>query len=351
MKEKFSNNSVYDTIIRLLIILLIITWCFMILLPFGNILLWTLILAIAMYPYHEKITKKFGGKPKLVSFLIVLSAFVIIFIPSWFLTNSLIEEVKIVKTSFDNEAFSIPPPSEQVKEWPLIGARVYDFWQDVSSNMEETIIKYQDQLKDIGKKLAKGILNSISAGFQILISFVLAAVLLVFGGIGEAIRKFFRKLAGNRGDEFADVTKDTINSVVKGVIGVASLMAVLYGIVFLLAGIPYAGILVLIIFVLAIFQVTGLIVALPVIFYLFAVRETVPAIVWTVIILVVGTADNIIRPYLLGKGAPVPMPVIFMGVIGGFMLSGFIGLFTGAIVMSLGYKLFTGWVNSNEGVK
>jgi predicted PurR-regulated permease PerM len=42
------------------------------------------------------------------------------------------------------------------------------------------------------------------------------------------------------------------------------------------------------------------------------------------------------------------MLVIFVGVIGGFIFSGFIGLFTGAIVMSLGYKLFVGWINSND---
>ena len=40
------------------------------------------------------------------------------------------------------------------------------------------------------------------------------------------------------------------------------------------------------------------------------------------------------------------MLVIFQGVIGGFMLSGFIGLFTGAVVMSIGNKLFTAWINT-----
>jgi predicted PurR-regulated permease PerM len=42
------------------------------------------------------------------------------------------------------------------------------------------------------------------------------------------------------------------------------------------------------------------------------------------------------------------MLVIFLGVIGGFMLSGFIGLFTGAIIVSLGYKLLVAWMNDPE---
>jgi predicted PurR-regulated permease PerM len=66
------------------------------------------------------------------------------------------------------------------------------------------------------------------------------------------------------------------------------------------------------------------------------------------LIFVAGLSDNVLKPILLGKGAPVPMLVIFIGVIGGFIFSGFIGLFTGAIVMSIGYKLFVGWIDSEN---
>ncbi|MGB5243753.1 MAG: AI-2E family transporter, partial [Lutimonas sp.] len=86
----------------------------------------------------------------------------------------------------------------------------------------------------------------------------------------------------------------------------------------------------------------------PVIIYLFTVKETMPAVLWTVLLLIAGLSDNFLKPILLGKGAPVPMLVIFIGVVGGFLLSGFIGLFTGAIVLSIGYKLFLAWLNSEE---
>ncbi len=92
-----------------------------------------------------------------------------------------------------------------------MGERVYDFWKGASENLEQTAEKYRDQLTDVGKKLAKGVLGGLSALIQILISFIIAAVLLVFGGVGESIRKFFRKLAGSRGDEFADITMTTVD--------------------------------------------------------------------------------------------------------------------------------------------
>lgn len=191
----------------------------------------------------------------------------------------------------------------------------------------------------------------MSALIQIVVSFIIAGVLLVFGGIGESIRKFFRKLVGSKGDEYADVTMKTVNSVVKGVLGVAFIVAIILGILFMLAGIPYAGVWALIVFVLGILQLPAILVTLPIIVYLFAVKSTTVAIIWTVLMIAGGLSDNILKPVLLGKGAPVPMLIIFIGVIGGFILSGFIGLFTGAIVMSIGYLLFKGWMNSDEEVK
>jgi predicted PurR-regulated permease PerM len=303
---------------------------------------------MALHPFHTKIAKKLGGKPKLASTIIVFSALAIIFIPSWFLIDTLFEEVQTVKTELSTNEFTLPSPKESVKEWPVVGERVYDFWKSAADNLEVTLDKYQDQLVDIGQKLAKGAMGTISALIQILISFIIAAVLLVFGGAGEGIRKFFRKLAGSRGDEFADITMTTVGSVLKGVLGVALIVSFLHGILFMLAGVPYAGILTLGVFILGVLQIPAIILTLPIILYLFSVKATSMAIMWTVFLVIAGLSDNVLKPLLLGKGAAVPMLVIFLGVIGGFIFSGFIGLFTGAIVMSLGYKLFMGWLNSNE---
>jgi predicted PurR-regulated permease PerM len=289
-----------------------------------------------------------GGRPKLASFIIVFSFLVIIILPTGLLISSLVDEVKEFKVSYENGTLTIPAPAEKVKEWPIIGDKLYDTWQSASVNLEQTIVKYKDQLTEIGTKLAKGILGAASAVIQILVSLIIAGILLVIGGAGESIRKFFRKLAGDRGDEFADMTVKTVGSVVKGIIGVALILALLHGIILMLAGIPYAGIWTLLIFVLCILQLPVIFVTLPIVVYIFAEMELTPAIIWTVLLLVAGLSDNVLKPLLLGKGAPVPMLVIFIGVIGGFILSGFVGLFTGAIIMSIGYKLFIGWINSNN---
>jgi len=348
MNNQTLNNSVYDTTIRLFILILIVAWCLMILYPFVSIILWSLILALAMHPLHSLLARKMGGRPKLASFIIIFSILAVIILPTGLLIGSLVEEVKELKVSYDKGTLTIPPPTEKVKEWPIIGEKLYDTWQSASVNLEELVIKYKDQLFAFGSKLAKGILSAAGGVIQIVVALIIAGVLLCIGGARESIRKFFRKLAGNRGDEFADMTVKTVSSVVKGIIGVALILALLNGIIFMLAGVPYAGIWTLLVFVLGVLQIPLFFITLPVIIYMFATKELMPAILWTALLLVAGLSDNILKPILLGKGAPVPMLVIFIGVIGGFIFSGFIGLFTGAIVMSVGYKLFVGWINSNN---
>lgn len=46
----------------------------------------------------------------------------------------------------------------------------------------------------------------------------------------------------------------------------------------------------------------------------------------------------------MGKGASAPMLVVFIGTIGGFIANGFVGLFTGAIILSIVYNLLMNWL-------
>ncbi|MGB5560821.1 MAG: AI-2E family transporter [Sedimenticolaceae bacterium] len=91
-------------------------------------------------------------------------------------------------------------------------------------------------------------------------------------------------------------------------------------------------------------------IVIPVIIYVSATSDPITAViflVWNILIMLV---DNILKPLLLGRGVDVPMAVIFLGAIGGMMLSGIVGLFIGAIVLALGYKLFQAWLVTGPAV-
>jgi predicted PurR-regulated permease PerM len=262
--------------------------------------------------------------------------------------DTIVSGVTELKEAYDAGTLTIPPPSEKVKTWPVIGEKIYEIWSSGTPYLKDLVIKYKEQLAAIAGKLASGLLGATSGIFQMIGAVIIAGILLTIENAGDSVKKLFRKIAGKKGDHFADIAQLTIGNVVKGVLGVALIQALLIGIGFLLAGIPFAGLWTILVLVLAILQLPPLLIVLPVALYMFSEKETASAVIWTIYLFLAGLSDNILKPVLLGKGAPVPMIVIFIGVIGGFILSGFIGLFTGAIVISIGYKLYEGWINTSD---
>ena len=347
MKEQKSKFSVYDNTIRYFLVFLVIALCLYIMLPFLGIILWSVILAIAMFPTHKKLSEFMGGKPKLASVIVIFSIMVFFIVPTLFLLGSLVEEVKILELKYEQGTL-LPPPSEKIKAWPVIGTEVYDFWLEASADIKQFFLKHEAKLIEYGGKVAKGILGTVSGIVHFIISFLIAGVLLAIGGTRKHMREFFRKVGGKKGDEFADMINKTVGSVVRGILGESMVMAILHGIVFLLAGVPFAAFWALLAFIFAVLQIPVMIISLGVMIYLFTVKTTIVAIIWTVTLVLVGLSDNILTPLMLGKRAPVPMPVIFIGVLGGFMVFGFIGLFTGAIIISLGYSLYLTWFNADN---
>ena len=347
MNNQTSGNSIYDTTIRLFIVLLIIALCLSIMYPFATIILWSLILAMVLYPLQTKLAKKMGGKPKLASFILVFSILAIIFLPSWALIESVSEEVKELKQSYDSGTLSIPAPTEKVKDWPVVGEKLYEVWQNAHTNLKGTIAKYQDQIADYTSNFAQRLLSVASGIFQLMAALVIAGILMVIDKAREGIRKFFNRIAGKKGDDFRNLINVVVGNVVRGVLGVAMIQSALVGLGLMLADVPHAGVLTLVVFMLSVLQLPPTLIIVPVAFYLFAEKGILPATLWSIYLFLAGISDNILKPILLGKGAPVPMVVIFIGVVGGFIHSGFIGLFTGAIVMSVGYVLLMGWINSD----
>ena len=166
-----------------------------------------------------------------------------------------------------------------------------------------------------------------------------------------AVRSIFEKIiADGRGAEFADLSTATIRAVAKGVLGVAFIQAMIVGVCLLVAGVPWAGVLAVIVLVLGIAQVPAVIVTLPAIAWIWSSGGygTGAAVLYTVLLLVAGMADNVLKPLMLGRGVDAPMPVILIGALGGMATAGILGMFVGATLLALGYQIFMGWVATSQ---
>ncbi len=349
--KKLDENlqTVIEIAIRLGFLILLIAWCLQILYPFTNVLVWGMILALALAPLHARISHGVGSKPKLASSIIVIGGLLIVIFPSWLFLDSILMGAQELGGHLEAGTLKVPPPNKAVEGWPLVGQTIYDAWLQAANNIESFALKYADQIRGAMHDILRGLGTITGAILMIILAIIISGILLATPSAAKMGQKFFRKLVGARGEEFSQVTASTVRSVVKGVIGVALIQSFLIGLGCYLAGIPYPGLWTLIALVMAILQLPVTLLALIIILWLFSSMGTGAASLWTIYFLLAGISDNILKPIMLGKGSAVPLLVIFLGVIGGFMTSGFIGLFTGAIVVSLGYKLFISWLNQENG--
>ena len=240
----------------------------------------------------------------------------------------------------------MPPPSESVADWPIIGPWLFEQWLNLSENMGESLKGFMPHITVWGERILQALANTGLGVLQFTVSIIIAGIFLMFFENGsDAGRKIFHKIAGERGEEFMHVTLVTIRNVAVGVLGVAVLQSALMGVGLILADIPLAAIWIIVILIMSIAQIPVMLFNVFLIIHLFAYKEPLPAVLWSVYFLAMGALDNVLKPIIMGKGSDVPMLVIFLGAIGGFSAFGFIGLFLGAILLSLAYKLYITWIS------
>jgi predicted PurR-regulated permease PerM len=330
-----------------LICLLLIT-CLYILRPFAPLIVWGIIIAIAIYPAYRKLQHLLGERGGLAAVICTLFLLALLIVPVVLLAGSFVDGVQTLTARLREGTPIIPPPPPNVEAWPIVGAPLNQAWQLASSNLSAAIRTFLPQIKAV----IPGVLAA-SAGIGIavvqwVLSILLAGVLLPNReGAVRIAHSLAVRLFGEKGSELEKLAGATIRSVTTGIIGVALIQSACAAIGFLVGRLPGAGIWAGVFLVAAVLQI-GIVVLVPAVIYMFAIATTTKAVIFLVWCIFVALMDNVLKPLLLGRGVEVPMVVVFLGAIGGFIAMGSMGLFVGAIVLSVGYKLSTAWLEIDE---
>jgi len=349
--EKRIASRFLDVLIRAGLILVMATLCYKVFAPFLNLMVWALILAVTLYPLHQSIAGKLGGRQGPSSTLLVTLGIALIVVPAALLMSSLGDSVQQLISDVQKNSLEIPAPRDSVADWPVVGKKVHAIWSQAHDDLPALVQSMQPKIGDLARA-ALGFVAGIGGGLlQFLFSFIIAGIIMAFGHSGgRGSRAIFERVAGAaRGAEFAKLSAATIRAVAQGVIGVAFIQAIIVGLCLLVAHVPWAGVLAVIVLVLGIAQVPALIVTLPAIGYIWWSGDygNVAAILYTLLLLVSGVADNVLKPLMLGRGVDAPMPVILLGALGGMATASILGMFVGATLFALGYQIFMGWVTAN----
>jgi len=345
----YKSKQVIHIALQLLALAFLLNWCIQIIAPFFNPIMWAAILAVTLYPLHQKLKRKLKGKGVLAAVLITVVIFCLFIVTGSWLGIKTGSEIKTELNDYRDGKLKIPDPPESVKNWPIVGRKAYQLWSQMSTGADILIQKYPEQVKTIAGYGVSLLATTGKGLFIFAISILISGVFLAYGEeSAHFARTIFNRLINSTKFDMASISAITIRNVVRGILGVAIIQSLCAGLGFVVAGIPYAGIWTLLCLVLAIVQIGIFPVVLCVLIYIWTTDRTTTAILLTIWMIPVGLLDNILKPLMMGKGAPVPMLIIFLGSLGGFIYSGFIGLFTGAVILSLGYRLFDVWLKESE---
>lgn len=347
--ERLQSNGAVDAAIRITVVALLLYWCFLILSPFIVPVLWGIIIAIGVYPMFRRFRAACGHRDKLAAVLFTLIALALLITPTVFLADSAIKGLQALAQGLSDATLTVPPPPETVSAWPLVGEPIHRIWSLASTNLKAAIQLLEPQVRAHGASVLSAVAGIGLVVLQFTISILIAGVFLAKPAGGRRAAEIVcTRLAGDRAGNLVRVAEATIRSVVQGVLGVAVIQAVLAGLGLLVVGVPLAGLWAMLVLVLAVIQLPTILILGPIILYVFSVDTTTTAVIFMIWSLLVGVSDTFLKPLFLGRGVDVPMLAILLGAIGGMLLHGIIGLFVGAVVLALTFKLYQAWLAAEE---
>jgi predicted PurR-regulated permease PerM len=237
--------------------------------------------------------------------------------PVTWLGLGLIDGLKALRPSSARQLGRSVSPAG-VKDWPIVGAQIYTLWDHASTNLGAALRELAPYLKSLAGPVLAFAGGAGVGTLKFVLSLVLAGFLFPYGTrLVAALRRIQARLVAQGSQDFVALAGLTIRTVSQGVIGVAILQSLLAGIGLKLAGVAHAGVLAFGVLVLGILQIGAGPILIPVTIWIWATTNFTPALLITIYLVVVGLADNVLKPMLMGRGLNTPMLVIFIGVLGG----------------------------------
>ena len=320
--------------------------------PFLGPGIWATMVVVASWPLMLRIQHRLFGKRVLAVVVMTLLLLLLFVVPLTMAITTLVTNAdQLVHWAKSAAEFRLPEaPPAWLAQLPMVGELIQRGWQRATDlGLRDVLPKISPYAGDLTRWFV-GQVGSV--GFllvQFLVTVLIAAVLYSTGeDAAHLVRRFARRLGGERAVSVVDLAGGAIRGVALGVGGTAAVQALISGIGLALAGVPFAGLLTALTFMLCIAQIGPLLVLLPAAVWAFYSGSTAWGVVLLIVAGVVTTLDNVLRPLLIRMGAELPLLLIFTGVIGGLLSFGLVGIFVGPVVLAVAYTLLEAWMGDGE---
>ncbi len=336
------------TVFAILCIGTLLTATLWVLRPFLPSIVWSTIIVVATWPLLCRMQGWCGGRRLLAVAGMMLVLLLVFFVPIVLATTVLVSNAGRIGEWLRGLAEGpLPGPPAWLEGLPAVGASLAEAWRNVVSHGPDGLAAMlSPHLNGIGGWFVAQVGSVGVWSFQVFMTLLLACVLYARGEhMGEGVRQFARRLAGERGDAAAVLAATASRAVAYGVVVTALIQAFVGGLGLLVAGIPAWAILSALMFFTSIAQVGAAPVVGAAAIWLFVQGSTGWAIGLGAWALVVGSLDNVVRPVLIGRTAHIPLLVVFVGVIGGLIAFGPVGLFVGPVALVVSLTLLKAWIS------
>ncbi|WP_368414012.1 AI-2E family transporter [Falsiroseomonas sp.] len=325
--------------------------CFLVVRPFVSALLWAAILVYTTWPAFRLLRERLGLSPGLAALVMVLAEFLLIGLPLAFAAPTSREDVEALQRALEQLITDgMPGFVGLLVGLPYIGPSIANWlagWDATAEGMVAAIRPYAGTLAQNALALLLAVLSGIA---ELLLAILLAFFFYRDGpAIAAQAEAVMEKLAGPRGLRLIGLTGDVTRGVVYGLLGTAVVQGAMTSFGLWLAGVPQPVLLGVVAGVISIMPVGAPLVWVPATIWLFVQGSWG----WGLFMAIYGAAgissvDNIIRPWLISRGANLPLLLTMLGAIGGVLAFGFLGLFLGPVMLAVGYTLLKDWAGEGS---
>jgi len=326
--------------------------CLWILRPFLGPAIWATMVVVATWPMMLRIERHLWRKRVLAVTVMTLLLLLLFVVPLSLAIVTIVGNAdRIAEWARLATTYRLPEvPPLWLLQLPMVGGMIETAWvQATALGLRDLLPKLTPYAGDLTRWFVAEVGSVGVLLLQFLLTVLIAAVMYSTGEeAAELVRRFARRLGGERGAGAITLAGGAIRGVALGVGVTALVQALLGGAGLVLADVPFAGLLTAVMFMLCIAQIGPTPVLLGAAVWAFWGDQTgwgMALVVWG---LIVGTLDNFLRPLLIKMGADLPLLLIFSGVIGGLFAFGLVGIFVGPVVLAVAYTLLEAWMGDGE---
>jgi predicted PurR-regulated permease PerM len=327
---------------------LLIAGSLRVLLPFLGSLLWATMIVVSTWPLMLALQARLGGRRGAAVAVMTVALLLVLIIPLFVATSTILEQFdRIAEIARALPTLRVPPPPPWVDAVPLVGHGAAEKWLALAAMEPQELAEWlTPHLRTAVEWFAAKAGGFGSMLLQFLLTVVISAILYSGGErAAEQLRRFFRRLSGERGEAIVVLSGKAVRAVALGIVVTAGMQAALAGIGLVIFGVPFVGLITAVVLMLCIAQLGPLLALVPCVIWLYAAGSPGRATGLLVVTVVAQAIDNVVRPLLIKKGADLSLLLIFPGVIGGLLWLGIIGLFVGPVILAVTSTLLEGWMS------